>query len=204
MPAGSELVLLMLATAFGGFLLGSVNSALIISSAAHLPDPRTGGSHNPGATNMMRVAGTLPGVLTFLGDAGKGVLAVWAALWLAQWFEVDRDPLVAAAMFAVVAGHIWPIYYGFRGGKGVATWAGALALATPVLAMCLAATWLLTLALFRQVGLASVVAAAAVPVYAYAGSTSATLSLVLLVLAAVVIVRHRENLERMVHQGEDL
>lgn len=196
--------LLALASAAMGYLLGSVNAALIISTVWNLPDPRASGSGNPGATNMVRTANWAAGIGTFLGDAGKAALAVGAAMGAADWLGADWRPAAAAAMAAAVAGHVWPIYHRFRGGKGVAPWLGAMLVATPVLAVLWAATWAVTLALYRKVGLASAAAAAAAPLYAFAGTTPAWLSWAVLLAAVVVVVRHRENLERIFRAGEDV
>ena len=204
MPAEIELVLLVLGLAATGYLLGSVNTALIISTAWKLPDPRAGGSGNPGATNMVRTANWAAGAATLLGDAGKAALAVGLALPLAGWFGADWPPLAAAAMLAAVAGHVWPLYHRFRGGKGVAPWVGAMLVAAPVILLFWAVTWLATLALYRKVGLASVVAAAAAPLYAFAGMTPAPLAWAMLAAAVVVVFRHADNLRQMLRTGEDV
>lgn len=204
MPTGGE-QLLLFAVAIGCFLLGGINTALIISTLGGLPDPRSGGSNNPGATNMARVAGPVAGVLTLIGDIAKGMIAICIVQALLDGgYLVAVDWALAVAMCAVVAGHVWPVYHKFQGGKGVATWAGALALATPVLAVCAGATWLVTLALFRKVGLASVVAAASVPLYAWLGSTSMPLTWAASALGVLVVIRHRQNLESIWKHGEDV
>ena len=121
--------LVLLGVVLGSYLLGAVNSALIISRAFNLKDPRTEGSGNPGATNMLRVSENKRwAAMTLVGDAGKGALAVWLASYLAGGSLPSSwpSPEVMAAVMAVV-GHVWPIYYRFQGGKGVATLAGVMA-----------------------------------------------------------------------------
>lgn len=196
---------MLLGVALGSYLLGAVNSALIISRIRGLPDPRTEGSGNPGATNMLRV-GRNKGwaVATLAGDVGKGALAVALAIYVAGEFSPPVWPSLAvvAAVMAVV-GHVWPVYYGFQGGKGVATLAGVMAVLNPWLLGMGLATWLFGYALYRRVSAASIAVGAALPFYAWAVHRDWDLVLAGLFLGAVVVYRHKENLRRLLRGEED-
>src|SRR3970040_152167 len=142
----------------GAYLLGSVSFAIVVSRLMRLPDPRTFGSKNPGATNVLRTGRKLAAVVTLAGDAGKGWLAVWLAdRYLgypgATGLEV---PLAGLAAFL---GHLFPIYHRFQGGKGVATAAGVLVGFNPWLGLATVATWVVIAVLFRLSSLAALVGA---------------------------------------------
>ena len=204
MSAGLEALPGLLGATLGGYLLGGFNSALIISAAWRLPDPRARGSGNPGATNMLRGGGRTAAALTLLGDAGKGALAVAAAAWAGARFAAPPAwPLEAAALLGAVLGHVYPPYHRFRGGKGVATLGGALALAAPLLALGWALTWLAGTALYRRVAAGSAAAAAALPLYAWVGPASMELAVALTLAGALVLLRHRGNLQRLWRGTED-
>ena len=204
---GAEIhsLLVLLGVALGSYLIGAVNSALIISRARGLPDPRTEGSGNPGATNMLRV-GKNKGwaVATLVGDVGKGALAVALSIYVAGdslspgW----PSPGVVAAVMAV-AGHVWPVYYHFQGGKGVATLAGVMAVLNPWLLAMGLVTWLLGYALYRRVSAASISVGAALPFYAWAVHRHWDLVLAGLFLGTVIVYRHKENLCRLLRGEED-
>ena len=196
---------MLLGVALGSYLIGAVNSALIISRACGLPDPRTEGSGNPGATNMLRVGKNRGwAVATLVGDAGKGALAVALALYVAGEFPAPVWPSLAvvAAVMAVV-GHVWPVYHRFQGGKGVATLAGVMAVLNPWLLAMGLATWLLGFALYRRVSAASIAAGAALPLYAWAVHRDWDLVLAGLFLGVVIVYRHKENLRRLLRGEED-
>lgn len=112
-------LIIMAACVLGSYLVGSVSSAIVVCRLFRLPDPRLAGSHNPGATNVLRLGGKLPAALALFGDLLKGFLPVWAANY---W---DGEPwFVSAVFFAAVMGHLFPVFFGFKGGKGVATFLG--------------------------------------------------------------------------------
>ena len=143
-----------------GYLLGSISSAILVCRALGHPDPRRGGSGNPGATNVLRVAGRPAAVLTLLGDVAKGALAVGVARGL------DTDPLTwALAGAAAFVGHVYPVFFGFRGGKGVATALGALGVATPLAGLATVATWLVGFGATRISSVGALAAFALAPVY---------------------------------------
>ena len=142
-----------IALVIAAYLLGSINSAVLSSKALHLPDPRTAGSGNPGATNVLRVGNKSAAAITLLGDLLKGYLPVLLAASLAG------DPrLIAAVGLATLLGHIYPLYYRFRGGKGVATTLGVLLAMDWQLATLWALVWVVTALLFRYSSLAALTA----------------------------------------------
>ncbi|MBI5659305.1 MAG: glycerol-3-phosphate 1-O-acyltransferase PlsY [Nitrosomonadales bacterium] len=172
------------------YLLGSVSFAVLMSRAFGLADPRTYGSHNPGATNVLRSGRKAAAVLTLLGDAAKG----WLAVWLAQHFMPGDNSLVAAVALAVFLGHLFPVFLRFKGGKGVATSLGVLLALNAWLGLAALATWLLAALVFRMSSLAALLAAVGVPVYAmllpmpheYVAASSA--------MSLLLIWRHKGNI----------
>lgn len=179
------------------YLVGSISSAVVTCRLMGLPDPRTQGSGNPGATNVLRLGGKKAATITLLGDVLKGFLPVWAAAYL-----IDSPAVLAAVAVAAFIGHVYPVFLGFRGGKGVATALGALiALAWPV-ALLAAATWLLTAIVSRYSSLASLTAAVLAPMW------GALLELPSVYLAGVgamsvlLMWRHRANISRLL-AGEE-
>lgn len=178
------------------YLLGAIPCAVIISRLFCLPDPRTIGSHNPGATNMLRVAGKWPAILTLLGDALKGVVAVG----LARLFELPMSWWGWIA-FAALIGHMWPVFARFKGGKGVATFFGVvLTLCWPVGLIALA-IWLLLAACFRYSSLAALGATPAFPIilYFWVGTLWLWPSIAISIL---ILLRHYQNLVRLCHGQE--
>lgn len=141
-------------TLITAYLLGSLSSAIIVCKAFGLPDPRSQGSKNPGATNVMRIGGKKLAVLVLVGDVLKGVVAVLLAKTLGLSGE-----LLAAAGFAVFLGHCFPVFFSFKGGKGVATAMGALLALSPFIAGLTFLVWLIVFAVFRYSSLAAMTAA---------------------------------------------
>lgn len=173
-----------------GYLLGSIPSGVLIARAMDLGDLRKVGSGNIGATNVLRTGNKGAAALTLVGDALKGMVAVW----LARHWGGELSAGVAA--LAAFLGHCWPVWLGFRGGKGVATFLGvALALVWPAgLAACL--TWLAVAATLRISSLSALVAAAVTPVYVLAAGRADLFGL-MLILVALLYWRHVENLRRL-------
>ena len=189
--------MLYLITPLAAYLLGSVSSAILISRLLGLPDPRTEGSRNPGATNVLRL-GSKPGaVLTLAGDIAKGVLPVLATRWI-----LDEPVLLALAALGAFLGHLFPVYFRFEGGKGVATALGVLAAIDWQLASILIATWLVVAAVFRYSSLAALVTAAAAPVYAFWLTGEPVFVALGVVLAALLFFRHSENIRRLLCGNE--
>ncbi len=184
-----------LIAALAAYLLGSVPFGLLMSRLFGLADPRQIGSGNIGATNVLRSGNKIAAFLTLLLDAGKGALAVVIAR------QFGGEDLAGVAALGALMGHLYPIFLGFKGGKGVATFLGALlALAFPVgLAAC--ATWLATALAFRFSSLAALVAAALAPIYVFAWHHAHTAALVLL-MSALVIYRHGANIRRLLDGKE--
>jgi len=178
------------------YLLGSLSFGIIVSKLFGLPDPRTVGSGNPGATNVMRSGRKSAALLTLLGDAGKG----WLAVWLAQHYGLNTEWTCAVAL-SVFLGHLYPVFYGFKGGKGVATAAGVLLALSPWLGLGVLATWLLAFFMWRISSLAALIAAGFAPVYAAIPGFSIVTGTVL-VLSLLLIWRHRSNIRKLLDGTE--
>ncbi len=174
------------------YLFGSVSSAIIICKLMRLPDPRTQGSRNPGATNVLRIGGKKAAAMTLLGDTLKGVLPVL----IAQGYGLNSTGLAFVA-FATFIGHLFPLFFRFEGGKGVATFIGCLlALSWPV-ALAWMATWLLLALIFRYSSLSSLTASLLTPFYFYylTGNPIFTASFALMGL--ILLYRHRSNVAKL-------
>jgi len=174
------------------YLLGSISFAIVVSRLMSLPDPRSYGSKNPGATNVLRTGRKVAAALTLAGDAGKG----WLAVWLAWFYTLDMT-VAALAGLAVFLGHLYPVFYRFKGGKGVATAAGVLFGLNLWLGVGTLVTWGVIAAFFRYVSLASLVAALFAAFYAWWLFGLQPVSWVAVVMAALLAWRHRENIKRL-------
>jgi acyl phosphate:glycerol-3-phosphate acyltransferase len=175
------------------YVVGAVPIGFLVARAFGVGDIRRHGSGNIGATNLLRTLGRLPAVLTLLGDIAKG----YAAVALASAVGGDVPAVTAAAAVAAVVGNSWSVFLGFRGGKGVATGLGALLRLTPLATLAALPVFLVVVATTRFVSLASLLSAACVPFGALALGAPRAYVLGALGLAAVVIVRHRENIARL-------
>jgi glycerol-3-phosphate acyltransferase PlsY len=173
------------------YLLGSISSAVIVSRLLGLPDPRTQGSGNPGATNVLRLAGRYPAVLVFIGDLLKGLLPVL----LARLFGLD-GAMLAVVPLAALLGHIYPVFFQFKGGKGVATAFGTLlGLSFPV-AISVGITWLLVAFFSRYSSLAALIAALLMPIYMLLFADFSYF-IPSVVMCALLLWRHQENIQRL-------
>jgi len=181
----------------GAYLLGSVSFAVIVSRALGLADPRTYGSKNPGATNVLRSGSKLAAVLTLAGDALKGWLAVWLVERLGPLFGVG-DWGVALAGVAVFLGHLFPVFFGFKGGKGVATAAGVIVAFNPWLALATGLTWLIIASFFRYSSLASLTAAVFAAFYSAFGWGFDERFVAVAIIAGFVVFRHQANIRNLV------
>jgi glycerol-3-phosphate acyltransferase PlsY len=186
--------MLTLVFVISAYLLGSVSFAIISSKVFGLADPRTYGSGNPGATNVLRSGKKAAAVLTLLGDAGKGWLAVFLAIKLAPTAE---PVLVAAVALAVFLGHLFPIFLRFKGGKGVATALGVLLALNIWVGLGGLATWLLVAAVFRLSSLAALVAAAATPVYAVLLGLPREWAIASGIMSLLLFWRHKSNIQNL-------
>jgi glycerol-3-phosphate acyltransferase PlsY len=195
MPEITASLPLLALTAALGYLVGSVPFGIVWAKLFGLGDIRQIGSGNIGATNVLRTGHKLAALLTLIGDVGKGAFAVLVARAL-----LGEGAAQAAGLFAYL-GHLFPVYIGFRGGKGVATWLGTLlAIAWPV-GLAAAATWALAAALLRISSLAGLAAAALAPIWALALGRGEVFVLALL-LGALIFERHRANIGRLM-RGEE-
>jgi glycerol-3-phosphate acyltransferase PlsY len=175
-----------------GYLCGSLASAVIVCRVMKLPDPRKQGSGNPGATNVLRLGGKKAAALTLAGDVLKGLIPVL----LAQLVTGSATILASTAVAAVV-GHMYPVFFQFKGGKGVATAFGAItALVYPV-ALFMGAVWVLAAMATRYASLASMSAAVAAPLFALVFIQQTAYVLALGVIAALLVYGHRENIQRL-------
>ncbi len=192
------ITLLFIAVAY---LIGSLSFAVIVSRAMHLPDPRSFGSGNPGATNVLRSGRKIAAVLTLLGDALKGWVAVVLARWLAPQFSLTEDIVLLCAL-AVFIGHLYPVFFSFKGGKGVATALGVLVGLNPWVGLACLLTWLLIAGVFRISSLAALATALLAPVYTVFlmgwGYTTQTV----LVITLLLVYRHKSNLVNLMSGQE--
>lgn len=192
MPEFAIVVLAVLAA----YLVGSVPFAVVCSKLFGLADPRSYGSKNPGATNVLRSGNKAAAAMTLLGDMAKGWLAVFLAQLLAPKYGF-ADGLIGAVALAVFFGHLYPIFLGFKGGKGVATAAGVLLALDPALGLITLGVWLTIAFLLRYSSLAALVAAVSAPVTAFLFWGSGVLLLVVGIVAMVLIGKHWANLQRL-------
>jgi glycerol-3-phosphate acyltransferase PlsY len=181
----------MALTVLAAYCIGSVSFAIVVSRLMRLPDPRSYGSKNPGATNVLRTGKKTAAVLTLAGDAGKGWLAVWLA------WRLGGDAPAAAAGLAVFLGHLYPVFHRFQGGKGVATAAGVLFGFDARLGLAVLVCWIVVAVLFRYSSLASLVAAITAPVCAWFLGADGRVVVVVTAIALLLIWRHRENIARL-------
>lgn len=183
------------------YLIGSLSFAVIVSKAFGLADPRSFGSKNPGATNVLRTGKKLAAVLTLLGDAAKGWLAVFLALKLGPGYGVG-DAGVAAVLLAVFLGHVYPVFFGFYGGKGVATALGILLALNAWLGLAVLATWLLATWMWRTSSLSALIAAGFAPLYGFTILGFNAVSLAIVPLSLLLLWRHQSNIRNLL-SGEE-
>lgn len=178
------------------YLLGSVPFAVIVSRTMGLADPRTYGSGNPGATNVLRSGSRLAAALTLIGDAAKGAVAVWLVRRFGAPFGVG-DWGVALAGLAAFTGHLYPVFLRFKGGKGVATFLGVLLVLSPWVGLLACAVWLLMAVFFRYSSLASLSAAVVAPLAHLMGWGFEPVVPALIVMAALLVARHQKNIAQL-------
>lgn len=174
------------------YLIGSISSSILIAQAMNLPDPRNLGSGNPGATNMLRTGSKKAAVITLLCDLLKGLIP----LLVARWFNVDTYILCLIGLAAIL-GHMYPVYYRFAGGKGVATTLGVLIGIHWQLALLWVALWLITAKLSGYSSLAALVATALLPVSSYLLELPNVITITCIIITVFVIWRHRSNINNL-------
>jgi len=179
------------------YLIGSISTAIITCRLMGLTDPRKTGSQNPGATNVLRHGGKKAAALTLLGDMLKGLLPVLVCLQL-----TDDVRVIAMTGFAAFMGHIMPLYYGFRGGKGVATFYGALLGFDWITGLLAIGIWLFIAVGLKISSLSALVSVTASPLITWLLTGSADLTVAVGIMAVIVIVRHRSNIQRLL-SGEE-
>ncbi|WP_432259323.1 glycerol-3-phosphate 1-O-acyltransferase PlsY [Cupriavidus sp. TMH.W2] len=182
--------------ALAAYLIGSVSFAVVVSKLMGLPDPHSYGSGNPGATNVLRTGNKKAAILTLIGDALKGWLAVWLAARFGPAYGLNETGLAMVAL-AVFLGHLFPVYHRFAGGKGVATAAGILLAIDPILGLGTLATWLIIAFFFRYSSLAALVAAIFAPVFHVLMNGVDVMTGAIFVISVLLIARHRQNIAKL-------
>jgi len=185
------------AAVVGAYCVGSLSFAVIVSRAMGLADPRHYGSGNPGATNVLRSGKRSAAVLTLALDALKGYVPVLAALWFAPRLGFGGGTVAAVGLAAFV-GHLWPLFFHFKGGKGVATAAGVLLAFNPWLGAATLATWLIVALFFRYSSLASLAAAAFAPFYQLLIWDADGVALAIVVMSLLLVWRHEGNIRKLI------
>lgn len=178
------------------YLLGSISFGVLASRLFGLPDPRTYGSRNPGATNVLRSGKKAAAALTLLGDTGKGWLSVALARYLAPEWGIS-DVGIAAVALAAFLGHLFPLFLRFHGGKGVATALGVLLGFNPWMGLAAAATWLVVAGISRISSLSALAAAVLAPVYALYFLGSGASSMAVLIMSLLLVWRHKSNISSL-------
>ena len=183
------------------YLVGSLSFAVIVSRAFGLPDPHSYGSGNPGATNVLRTGRKSAALLTLIGDGAKGWVAVFLARQLAFQYGVDEAGIAGVALAAFI-GHLYPVFFGFRGGKGVATALGVLLAINPWLGLGTLGTWIVIAVFFRISSLAALIAAVFAPLYDLWLSGPRLMTLAVAAMSVFLIWRHEANIRRLL-RGEE-
>jgi acyl phosphate:glycerol-3-phosphate acyltransferase len=175
-----------------GYLLGAVPFGIVVSKAMGLPDPRTVGSKNVGFTNVLRVSGKKAGILTLLGDMGKGWLLSWVAM---QWLTVESFIMIVA--IAPILGHLFSPFLGFKGGKGVATALGAVLGLSPSIGLLLLLIWLGAVAIWRYSSGGALAAFSCLPVVAIVNEQRQEFFIFSLLVSALIWIKHKDNIVRL-------
>ena len=182
---------------FLAYLLGSISAAILVCKLLGLSDPRTEGSGNPGTTNVMRLHGKTAAFLTLTGDVFKGIIPVLLAKVI-----VGSEFIIALSGFAAFLGHIFPIYFKFRGGKGVATLIGILLATHWLLGLAYVITWILTAAIFRYSSLAALIATLSIPFYTYFLEQNFQYTVSFSMIAVILFWRHKSNIYNLLNNKE--
>ncbi|NYT66674.1 glycerol-3-phosphate 1-O-acyltransferase PlsY [Alcaligenaceae bacterium] len=194
-------VIIALALIVASYLIGSVSFAVLVSRGMGLQDPRSFGSKNPGATNVLRSGNKTAAVLTLIGDAAKGSVAVLGTAWIAHYMGMS-SAIVAASAIAVFLGHVFPVFLGFKGGKGVATALGVLLALSPWLGVATLLTWVIVAYATRYSSLAAIASAIFAPLYYLLGAGVAwpmnkSFAIAIVVISVLLLFRHQANISRL-------
>lgn len=181
-----------------GYLSGSIASAVLVSKVMGLDDPRLAGSGNPGATNVLRLHGKMAAALTLAGDVVKGILPVLIARAVGV-----HDFIIALTGMAAFLGHLYPVFFNFKGGKGVATFIGVLCASYWLLGLAFIGTWLIMAAIFRYSSLSAIIAAILTPLYSWLLMPSRAYFICFSAMSALLIWRHRSNIMNILAGTED-
>ena len=183
----------------GSYLLGSISSAIIICKMCNLPDPRTKGSKNPGATNVLRLEGKKIAAFVLFFDGLKGVVPVFMGVYYG--FGLTALTLTALCAFL---GHVFPVFYRFRGGKGVATYLGGLIAINLFVGLIFSVIWLLVAKVLKTSSLAALIATALSPFYFYLITGDIGSTLIIGLISLLIFYTHRDNIKRLVNKEEDV
>lgn len=184
---------LFISFAFITYLLGAISSAIILSKLMGFPDPRSEGSQNPGATNVLRIAGKKAAAITLAGDVLKGLLPTFIAT-----LYFDNTTLIALIALSAFIGHCFPIYYQFNGGKGVATAIGATVAFNWISGLFVISIWLIVAKGFKLSSLAALIAFSLLPFFIYFQFNDLTISFIFGFISIVLTIRHKENIKRLI------
>ena len=193
-----DTLILAIAILFFAYLIGSLSSAIILCRLTGFPDPRLQGSGNPGATNVLRVAGKKLAATVLIFDVIKGVMPVF----IARWLELETTWLAATA-FAAFIGHIYPIFFSFKGGKGVATALGGFMVLSPIMAGLVLLSWLTVFMVSRISSLSALIAFSLAPVFSLWALDSVSARWLVLAMALLLLARHHTNIKRLLAGKED-
>jgi len=182
----------------GAYLLGSISGGIIVTKLMNLTDPRTQGSGNPGATNVLRHSGKTAALLTLFIDINKAVVAVWIAILF-----TDNANILAAVGLAAFLGHLYPIFFNFKGGKGVATALGILLILTWQVGVAALVTWLMAALVFRYSSLAAILTAILTPVYMYFFTDELAYVVMSCIITGLLLWRHSSNINKLLNGKED-
>jgi glycerol-3-phosphate acyltransferase PlsY len=175
------------------YLIGSVSAAIIVCKILNLPDPRTQGSNNPGATNVLRIGGKKAAAITLLFDGLKGFLPVL----IGKYLEFDEQILAWIAL-VVFLGHVYPVFFGFKGGKGIATFLGALFAFNVLAGLAFGLIWLFVAKVLKISSLSALIATALTPLYLYFLTHHLNTIYIISVICVWIFVTHRNNIKRMI------
>ncbi len=182
---------------FCAYLIGSVSTAIIVCKVLKLPDPRTQGSNNPGATNVLRIGGKKAAAITLIGDGLKGVVPVL----IAHYLEFSLVDVALVALFSFL-GHVYPVFFGFKGGKGVATFLGALLAINYIAGLGFVITWLFVAKVLKISSLSALIATLLTPIYFYLITSDVVASYVISIICLWIFYTHRENIKRILSGDE--